>query len=65
MDETKIIVVIRGGVCQGVFSNNGKIDCTLIDWDDAEQDEEYREFCQQTADQLDQDIANGSFKNIL
>jgi len=46
MKNTRIIVVIEGGVCQGVFSTDENIEVGLLDYDnmkEAEADEAHKE----------------------
>ena len=40
MENTKIVIVVRGGVVQGVISNDASIEYVLVDYDNLENDQE-------------------------
>lgn len=45
MENTKIIIIVLGGVVQAVYSNDKTLDVKVCDWDAAECDKEVEKEC--------------------
>ena len=52
INKQKVLIIVRGGVVQGVFSSNERIQIDLLDYDNEEYDsaeEEIRDFNKRSA----------------
>ncbi len=45
MENTKIIIIVLGGVVQAVYSNDKTLDVKVCDWDEGARDKEVEKEC--------------------
>ena len=50
---TKVIIEVQGGIVQTVHARNKNIEVEVIDWDNAEQDEEYERWAKKRYKQIE------------
>jgi len=50
---TKVIIDVKGGLVQAVFTRNKNIEVEVIDWDEAEQNEEYSKWAEKRWKQIE------------